>query len=134
MSIITKPLAKTRRYSAQERNDALTRLLGTLDTCAKDRNGKPKIYAIVSHVARSGMSRRFSFYAIDSDERADHYLAWLTYHIAAVLGDSLKNDALPVAGCGMDMGFHTLDSLAYVLSAHTDFPVKSGNDFALSYL
>lgn len=134
MSSITKALTKTRRYSAQARNEALRGLLNTLDTCSRDRYGQPKIYAIVKHVSASGMSRRFAFYAIDSDERTDHYMAWLTYRIAVVLGDTLKDDALPVSGCGMDMGFHTLDRLAYVLSAHTDFPVSSGNDFYLQYL
>ena len=77
------------------------------------RNLSPgdKVYCILRHVSRSGMTRHISLYTIK-----DGQPIYLTTTAATVLGGTLtKNDYLKVTGCGMDMGWHTVYSLASVL-------------------
>lgn len=64
-----------------------------------------KIYAIVRGVAKSGMSRRLSFFMIE-----DGALINITHAIAQCLGYTLNERewSFRVSGCGMDMIFDTL--------------------------
>jgi len=70
------------------------------------------LYTMVVHVSRSGMSRRIKVYAIRDNEPINlsrwvaDLLEW-RYHE--------KSNAVTVSGCGMDMCFHTVYSLAYAL-------------------
>lgn len=68
-----------------------------------------KIYAIVRGVAKSGMSRRLSFFMIEDGE-----LINITQVIAQVLDKTLNEHewSFRVSGCGMDMIAHTLDCFA----------------------
>lgn len=68
-----------------------------------------KIYAIVRGVARSGMSRRLSFFMVE-----DGALINITQVIAQCLGYTLNERewSFRVSGCGMDMIAHTLDCFA----------------------
>lgn len=76
-----------------------------------------KIYTIIRSVSASGMSRTMDFYAIDN-----HEFIWLTGSFARILsGRRSKSGALVVKGCGMDMSFATIDSVAYNFE-------KTGND------
>jgi hypothetical protein len=72
------------------------------------------IYTIIRSVSSSGMSRTISLKVARGGQILD-----LTYFASIVLGWSLveKNGsrALRVGGCGMDMGFHTVYTLARVL-------------------
>lgn len=70
-----------------------------------------RIYARVTSVSRSGMSRHIHFVAIT--KKGDFYL---TYYISKVLGLSYRDsdDSLFISGCGMDMIFETL----YRLNSH----------------
>lgn len=70
------------------------------------------VYGIVRKVSGSGMSRTIDFYAVD---RKDGSLDYLTGYFAHVLEWSrTPQGALRVAGCGMDMIFHTIYSAAEV--------------------
>lgn len=113
-----------RRTKAQkaEQQDAIRQLANLL----WDASGKPRqIHATVTHVAASGMSRVINFVvfrAYPDPARADGLRIepfYLSRLIALALGWPLdhKREGVRVAGCGMDMAFHTLDSVAHVVSA-----------------
>jgi len=72
------------------------------------------VYTVLRSVSSSGMSRTISLKVARGGRILD-----LTYFASDVLGWPLveKNGsrALRVGGCGMDMGFHTVYTLARVL-------------------
>lgn len=72
------------------------------------------VYTVLRSVSSSGMSRTISLKVAREGRILD-----LTYFASVVLGWPLveKNGsrALRVGGCGMDMGFHTVYTLARVL-------------------
>lgn len=72
------------------------------------------VYTVLRSVSSSGMSRTISLKVARNGKILD-----LTYFASVVLGWPLveKNGsrALRVGGCGMDMGFHTVYSLAAAL-------------------
>ena len=73
-----------------------------------------KIYADVTSVSRSGMSRHIKYACIIDDE-----LRNITYLIARLTGcryDRRKNEGLFVRGCGMDMIFAVLSDFNYVMA------------------
>jgi hypothetical protein len=73
----------------------------------KDAN----IYAIIRRVSSTGMTRYMDFYVIDKGA-----MRCITHRIADVLDWRIgKGDALIVTGCGMDMVFHTVSSVASAL-------------------
>lgn len=85
-----------------------------IDNCNKHEvpftfTSDSKIYAIVRGVAKSGMSRRLSFFMVD-----DGALINITQVIAQVLDYKLNKRewSFRVGGCGMDMIAHTLDCFA----------------------
>jgi hypothetical protein len=72
------------------------------------------VYTVLRSVSSSGMSRTISLKVARGGQILD-----LTYFASVVLGWPLveKNGsrALRVGGCGMDMGFHTVYTLASIL-------------------
>jgi hypothetical protein len=101
------------KYTKRETEEAKTRLLEYL---------KPDdtVYTILCHVSRSGMMRSISLVIPTTDtqngkERLGIY--GITHLVAQVLDyPRSKNDnGLRVGGCGMDMGYHLVYSLSYVL-------------------
>jgi hypothetical protein len=72
------------------------------------------VYTVLRSVSSNGMSRTISLKVARGGQILD-----LTYFASVVLGWPLveKNGsrALRVGGCGMDMGFHTVYTLASVL-------------------
>ena len=71
------------------------------------------VYTILRHRSSSGMTRWLDLYVIK-----DGRPLRLTYSACKALGYPYdrKHDSLKVTGCGMDMGFHVVYSLAYVLN------------------
>lgn len=69
------------------------------------------VYTVLRSVSSSGMSRKISLKVAKDGKILD-----LTYYAAIVLDWPLVevngSRALRVGGCGMDMGFHTVYSLA----------------------
>lgn len=91
--------------AAAERADALERLRelcppGTVVHCS------------LEHVSASGMTRWIKLYVVH-----DNQLRHITYDASQVTGwrRTRGRDGLQVDGCGMDMGFHTVYTLAYYL-------------------
>lgn len=78
------------------------------------------VYTTVRHVSASGMSRRISlFVAVKGTIQP------ITWDVARALGESVKGRAgyvqdvgLTVGGCGMDMCFHVVNSLSYILHGY----------------
>lgn len=109
---------KLTKAQQQERLEATTMLRAIL---------KPgdTVYAIVRSVSASGMSRKMSFFAVDRDAK-ERPLISLTSRIGAALGWNVSDYhghwAITVGGCGMDMVFHVVSTLASVL-----FPIDGGD-------
>ena len=70
------------------------------------------VWLVIRQVSRSGMYRHISVHAIQNNE-----IRWLSFHVANVLKWTYKDktNAVGVGGCGMDMGFHLVYTLASVL-------------------
>jgi hypothetical protein len=78
------------------------------------------VYTSLDHVSQSGMSRRIGVYIarIDKDREYTNgkpYIQRITWHVAKLLSYRMKNDALVVGGCGMDMGFRVVYRLSSML-------------------
>src|SRR3990167_9697027 len=71
------------------------------------------LYTVLRHVSRSGMSRRIDVYKLG--EAGPEYLTW---NIAKAVGWPVnrgRTEGPVVGGGGMDMGFHVVNTLSYVL-------------------
>ena len=70
------------------------------------------IDCVLRHVSRSGMSRRIDLYARTADGPM-----FITGMAAAAMGNRWDRDkgGIIVGGCGMDMGFHLVYNLAWIL-------------------
>ena len=75
------------------------------------------VYCVLRGVSRSGMQRRIDLYAIVDKGQNSHVprLQYLSVWAAVLLGMPRQNNGLRVNGCGMDMGFHVVESLAAAL-------------------
>lgn len=79
------------------------------------------VYTQLVSVSRSGMTRNLRVHAV-----VNGAIVNLTHHVARVLEYRLKRgpiDTLIVSGCGMDMGYHVVNSLSYALHGMTNKPV-----------
>jgi hypothetical protein len=70
------------------------------------------VYTILRHVSASGMSRVIDLFIMRGNEPRR-----ITWSVAQALGYAYdqKREGLGVSGCGMDMGFHVVYSLARVI-------------------
>lgn len=99
-------MAKLTKVQAAERAEAVKELRKLLPKGST-------VYCVLRHVSSSGMSRRIDFYKINR-KRGD--MSFLSGYIAKVLGYRRHgDDGLVIGGCGMDMGFHVVNSLSYAL-------------------
>ena len=74
-----------------------------------------RIRGTVTHVSRSGMSRRIEFYAGYTETDGTTSTVWLTGAFATITGWPMNDRGLKVDGCGMDMVFHTIYNVAYAV-------------------
>lgn len=100
----TKPLTK-KQEAEKERAEAIARLHEEL---------KPgdTINCILRRRSASGMSRHISF--VIAVEGGVRDITWL---VARALKERINRDTggIVVSGCGMDMGFHVVYNLGYVM-------------------
>lgn len=93
------------KQQQQERDEARANLREQL---------KPgdRVYTVLRHVARSGMTRWIDVYRI-----ADGNPLRITWTVARAIGAtySRKREALEVGGCGMDVGFEVAYNLGRAL-------------------
>lgn len=97
---------QTKKERQSERDESIARLRKLL---------KPgdTVYVACSHVARSGMSRRLRLFVVRKGE-----IQSITCDAARAVGWRLKDGwhwEIVIPGCGMDMGFHAVYSLARTL-------------------
>jgi len=93
---------KEKEARAQEARDTLSKWIKQGDT----------VYTSVVKVAPSGMSRHIKCYIV-LDGRIQDITGWVGDLLDYRQSD--KTNGLVVGGCGMDMGFHVVYSLASVL-------------------
>lgn len=93
------------RYTKSERLDAVNKLKEWIKPGAV-------VYTNLRGVSRSGMLRKITVHL-----PLDGGIADVTWLVARAIGYTLdgKTGGLKVGGCGMDMGFHVVYSLAYAL-------------------
>ncbi len=74
------------------------------------------VYCVLRGVSRSGMMRKIDLYKFAPNDRTGFPLAkfWLSRLAskAAGFGFDEKAECIRVGGCGMDMGFHLVSTLA----------------------
>ena len=78
-------------------------------TLLKLLNPGDDVYALVTNVASSGMSRHIKLLVVDKKRKIANITGWVS-----TLMDSKWNDddSMTVSGCGMDMCFHAVYSLS----------------------
>lgn len=109
-----KPLTK-KQIAENEKREAIEKLRGWI---------KPgdTVFTILRHCSSSGMSRRISLVATVEGEILD-----ITYWAAQAMGDRMKDGAIVVGGCGMDMGFALVYSLGRTLYPDGFYCCGKGN-------
>lgn len=97
-------MSKTSQARKDECRAALLKILKPSD----------KVYCVLRHDSRSGMSRRIDFYKMtrDSPRYLSGYVGDLLEHKLANYRDG---GGLVVGGCGMDMGFSVVYNLGAAL-------------------
>ena len=79
------------------------------------------VYTVLDQVSRSGMSRQIRVVLQGPNERGECDTLHPNWAVGKALGlrharrNGYEQDALVVGGAGMDMGFHVVNSLSYVL-------------------
>lgn len=75
-----------------------------------------KVYTALKKVSSSGMSRHISLYVatLDAGKPAIQDITYLVARALDYRRDE-KDGGLIVGGCGMDMGYHLVNSLSYCL-------------------
>jgi hypothetical protein len=77
------------------------------------------LHTNIRHVSRSGMQRKIDVVSLrpSGDPSEPVSKSWLSYWAAKALGWRFcpKYDAVVVDGCGMDMGFHLVYTLSYLI-------------------
>lgn len=84
------------------------------------------VYTMIKSVSRSGMSRKINAYIIRDNEPV-----WISPMVAKAVGYRFddKTESIVVEGCGMDMGFHLVNSLSYALhgvAEHGECEIPTG--------
>ena len=99
----------TKKQKEQEREEAIKYLRKMI------RPGT-EVYTLIRHVSRSGMSRDISCFIVKA-----HSICTIDWHVQRVLDYPFsKNQGIKVGGCGMDMGYHVVNSLSYALHGMKD--------------
>lgn len=101
----------TKSEKAAKRETAITYLRECL-------NPGDKIYTMVTHVSASGMSRRIRVMIVGGTQHGEPpYIRDISYLVARALNwrRSQADGGVIVGGCGMDMAFHLVYTLGYVL-------------------
>lgn len=106
------------KISKQERDEAIKRLR---EWC---RPGTT-VYVVLRHRSASGMFRVIDLFMFDRKTGRTIHLGW---DAAKVMGYGYdeKREGIKVGGCGMDMGFHLVNSLSYCLHGMKDKGSEGG--------
>ena len=106
------PTAKGRELYRQQ---CVARLLGDYGI----RDGS-RIYANVTSVSASGMSRTIEFYIISTYPKDPPTLDRITHLVSGAQEYPINDKGLKIGGCGMDMVFAALDGLCGIPANNLD--------------
>lgn len=123
-------LSKAQKVARElDRASAIANLTADLasEYVTRDRDGRPIVHTIVTHVSRSGMSRRMRLFMVYAGEICE-----ITTRTARALGWRTKDGDLIVEGCGMDMGFHAVYSLACALNLPDPANSEGGRGYGIT--
>lgn len=133
MQATTNGKRETKKAAAErERAESVQRLRELLPPGSK-------VLTVLRHVSASGMQREIDFYHArpGSDDGHGGVDFWyLTTLIGRALGYRMGKRGLIVGGCGMDVGYHVVNSLSYALHGMADVGAeaqeagKAGRSFA----
>ena len=101
-----KTIEVTPKNEKQEAIDNLKRLF----------EKEKQIYTICRNVSRSGMSRDISFIVFQNNKPV-HISYWLHKAFGYKLAGKNQYTALKIGGCGMDMGYHVVNTVSRLLYA-----------------
>lgn len=103
-STTAKQRAQQERDTAREELRAIVKPGGT-------------VYCVLRHVSRSGMQRVIDLQVLTLDDSGRPWLRTIGGLAARAMGEryDYQRGGVVVGGCGMDMGFHLVYSLGYVL-------------------
>ena len=104
------------KYSKAEIAEQAERFRKVVEAIPPNVHGTRRpVYTNVTHVSRSGMSRRMRFYVVGPDGA----LTSLTYTMAVLQGTCEDRRGFRIDGCGMDMGFAAFDHCMHVAYGRT---------------
>lgn len=88
------------------------------------------VYTVLQSISSNGMSRRIKVIINDGERVRD-----ISYLVAKALEYryNSKYESLVVGGCGMDMGYHVVSSLARALGYTTNGAQSGGNCYGLNH-
>jgi len=103
---------RTKAEREADKADAYEQLRDMLErSTPRDREGRPTMYVTCLHVARSGMSRAIVARLVVDGEIRD-----VSEYVSDLIGDPIHPvGGVRVTGCGMDMGFHLVSTVAHYL-------------------
>lgn len=127
-------MAKYTKEEIAESVKALDAALALVRGHKRPQGNVQELYANVTHVAKSGMSRRIEFYVINISDRDAPFLQRITHHVARLAGLSYNEKGLRIDGCGMDMGFAAIDHALRSLERAKGLEYNSLGQISPSYL
>ena len=88
-----------------------------LDKCKDHFKEGDTVYTICDHVSKSGMTRHIRLVTLHDKRGERVWPSHPNWMVGEALGYGVKrskmgNDCLVVSGCGMDMGYHIVDSIS----------------------
>lgn len=112
-------MSKISKAREQECKDQLRKWIKPGDT----------VYTVLKHVSRSGMYRAIDLFVIH-DNRPVRVSGWASDLLE---GYDNRHEACRASGCGMDMGFHLVYNLSYLLFPEYDCLADSLKDSPYRY-
>jgi hypothetical protein len=83
------------------------------------------VYTVLRAVSRSGMSRKISLYTVDKDGKLWDIGNYVAKALDSKPVEFMGSWVLVAGGCGMDMGYHLVSSLAHALFGYISPDDKS---------
>lgn len=104
----------------EEKKLAIEELRNAIKCASKESDSKPVVYTNLVSVSRSGMYRNIAVYIVDMKNKPAGLLWNISGLVAKAQGGKAKEVnghwCLGVSGCGMDMGYHIVSNIAYILT------------------
>ena len=108
-----------------EKEYELRQISYDIETMQELAQDKPNtIYTILRSVSNNGMSRVIDMFYVK--ENKPYHLHFSTNRVFQKRVKTANGFGYRVGGCGMDMGFHLVNSLSYAMSQFQNLPELNG--------